>query len=270
MGFDPIEAFRLTTVEHPGMDVEDRARHLSQITTAWTEMIRAHRGAAPEAGEAQRRILERYGAAVYRYLLASLRDPDAAEELYQEFALRFVRGDFERATSGRGRFRDFLKVVLRNLVVDTHRRRVRGPLSLTGDPAESAVDDPVEEADRQFLETCRAELLARAWEGLAAREGSGGAPLHALLRYRADHPEATSARIAEVFSGQMGRPLSPEWARKWLARAREAFADELVGEVIRSSRIDSLEELEEELIELGLLEYCRPAIDRRTADLGPS
>ena len=249
------------------MDESDRGRHLSQITTAWTEMIRAHRGADPEAGEAQRRLLERYGAAVYRYLLASLRDPDAADELYQEFALRFVRGDFERADPGRGRFRDLLKVVLRNLVVDAHRKRLKGPISLPPDAPEPAVDlDPSGEADRQFLETWRGELLARAWEALAGLEALGGPPIHALLRYRTDHPEATSAVIAGHFSAGSGRALSPEWARKWLARAREAFADGLVREVIASSKVASPEELQEELVDLGLLDYCRPAVDRRADD----
>jgi hypothetical protein len=47
-----------------------------------------------------------YHRAVHRYLLGALRDEDAAEELFQEFALRFVRGDFRWADRGRGRFRD--------------------------------------------------------------------------------------------------------------------------------------------------------------------
>ena len=37
------------------------------------------------------------------------RDKDAADELSQEFALRFVRGDLKGADRERGWFRDFLK-----------------------------------------------------------------------------------------------------------------------------------------------------------------
>ncbi len=65
----------------------------------------------------------RYGGAVQRYLLASVRDPDAASDLAQEFALRFLRGDFHRADPGRGRFRDFVKRAIYHLMIDHFRER---------------------------------------------------------------------------------------------------------------------------------------------------
>ena len=40
------------------------------------------------------------------------RDEQLAEELFQEFALRMLRGDFRRAEPLRGRFRDYLKTVI--------------------------------------------------------------------------------------------------------------------------------------------------------------
>jgi DNA-directed RNA polymerase specialized sigma24 family protein len=58
---------------------------------------------------------------VYRYLLKALRDPEAAAEQSQEFALRFVRSDFKEADPERGRFRDFLRTVLYHLVVNYYR-----------------------------------------------------------------------------------------------------------------------------------------------------
>ena len=102
-------------------------QHLSQISTVWTVLHQANAGptSARDAGEAQTRLLQRYGAAIYRYLLAAVRDRDAADELFQEFALRFVRGDFSRADESRGRFRDFLKTALFHLVVDAQRRSRR-------------------------------------------------------------------------------------------------------------------------------------------------
>src|SRR5262249_10904360 len=81
-------------------------------------------GGPPDAvADAQDVLLRRYGAAARRYLLGSLRDADAAEDLAQEFALRFLRGDFKGADPQRGRFRDFLKGVLSHLVAAYHRRR---------------------------------------------------------------------------------------------------------------------------------------------------
>jgi DNA-directed RNA polymerase specialized sigma24 family protein len=67
---------------------------------------------------ARRQLLLRYGRAVHRYLLGALRDADAADELSQESALRFLRGGLRGADSQRGRFRTFLKGVLCHLVAD--------------------------------------------------------------------------------------------------------------------------------------------------------
>ena len=38
-------------------------------------------------------LLDRYGFAIRRYLQAGLRDETAVDEVFQEFALAFVRGD---------------------------------------------------------------------------------------------------------------------------------------------------------------------------------
>ena len=89
--------------------------HLSQITTLWTMLLRAHTP-ADDAAAARHALLERYGGAVGRYLLGAVHDPDAAAELTQEFAVRFLRGDFRRAEAARGRFRDYLKTALIHLV----------------------------------------------------------------------------------------------------------------------------------------------------------
>ena len=48
-------------------------------------------------------------------------DADLADEMFQEFALRLVRGDFRNADAARGRFRFFLKTALYHLVVDAQR-----------------------------------------------------------------------------------------------------------------------------------------------------
>ena len=90
------------------MDSETLNHHLSRIETHWTAVFR-RTGPAAEAAEAQAALMRRYGGAVHRYLLASLRDAEAADDLSQEFALRFLRGDFRNADPGKGRFRDFLK-----------------------------------------------------------------------------------------------------------------------------------------------------------------
>src|SRR5262245_18940017 len=109
------------------MAADDPDQRLSQSTTLWTVVRCAHHGPAGEVPEAQARLMERYGGAVHRYLRGALRDPDAADELFQDFCLRFLRGDFRNAVPEKGRFRSLLKTALYHLIVDYQRRQRKRP-----------------------------------------------------------------------------------------------------------------------------------------------
>jgi RNA polymerase sigma-70 factor (ECF subfamily) len=257
-----VNARRIAMADFPQAAPEVPDVRLSQISTNWTALFEAHAGPGDVAAAAQRRLLQRYHRAVYRYLLAAVRDPDAAEELFQEVALRFLRCDFRNAQPERGRFRDFLKRVLSNLIVDHRRKLSRQPAALPPDVPDAESVPPFAE-DEEFLASWRKELMEHAWGGLAEEERRTGKPLYTMLRFRVDHPEARSAEIARHLSGQMGRALTPEWVRKWLLRAREAFTELLLSEVERSLGSPSREQLEQELLDLGLMEYCRPTLERR-------
>src|SRR6478672_6403505 len=125
----------------------DPDERLSRIATRWTAVFRAH-GDAPTLAEAARhRLMLQYSGAAYRYLLGAVRDPDVAADLCQEFAVRFLRGDFRRADPGRGRFRDYLKRSLSHLVTDHHRARQAGPVTRSPDAPEPAAADPTAEPD---------------------------------------------------------------------------------------------------------------------------
>src|SRR5271165_1024348 len=106
--------------------------NLNHISTIWSMVRKAH-GVPGAANPALEALLERYSGAVYRYLLGALRDPHAADDLSQEFSLRFVRGDFRNADPQRGRFRDLVKTVLFHLIVDYQRRQKAGPRALPPD-----------------------------------------------------------------------------------------------------------------------------------------
>jgi RNA polymerase sigma factor (sigma-70 family) len=237
-----------------------RESNLSQMATLWSVVGRAHQGPIAEMQAARQQLLERYGGAVRRYVLGALRNEDGADELAQEFALRFLRGDFHRADPQRGRFRDFVKTALFHLVVDHQRRQRARPRSLSQEVEEPS---PSVDADEQFLESWRDELLARAWQLLAAAQEKTGRPSYAVLRFRADHPKLPSAEMAARLSEQLGRPFTAAGVRQALHRAREEFADLLVEEVAQSLTTATRERIEEELSDLGLLDYCRPALARR-------
>src|SRR5262249_47620674 len=101
------------------------------------------------------------------------------------------------------------------------------------------------------------------WAALAEVERRTGQPFYAVLRFRAKHPDLHSPQIAGQLSARWGRPLTAVGVRQLLHRAREEFAELLLDEVGRSLDGPAAERLEEELIDLGLLEYCRPALERR-------
>jgi RNA polymerase sigma factor (sigma-70 family) len=237
---------------------------LSQLATLWSVVCQAHEGPEEPMRFARQQLLERYAGAVHRYLLGALREPDAADELLQEFALRFLRGDFRRADPERGRFRNFLKTALFRLVVHYRRRQQKRPLPLLDGAAEPAAAEPEAAASEQdFLRSWRDELLARAWHALERTEEKTGQPCFRVLRFRADNANLSSPEMAARLTALLSRPLTPACVRQILHRARERFADALLDEVMDSLDTPTQENLEQELIELGLLDYCRPALKRR-------
>jgi RNA polymerase sigma factor (sigma-70 family) len=243
-------------------DHEPDAR-LSQIATLWTVVSKAHGdGSAATIRAAQNQLLERYGKVVYRYLVGALRDTDAAEEVSQEFGLRFVRGDLKGVDPNRGRFRDYLKGVLLHLIGDHYRRRKRAlrSVSLEHDPPAAA--EEVEFSDQQFLEGWRSELLNRAWKALEEHEENTGQPFHSVLRLRAEKADLRSTALAAELSAKLNKPLTSDAVRQTLHRAREKFAEILLGEVAQTLVSPTLADLEQELIDVDLHQYCLPALDR--------
>jgi RNA polymerase sigma-70 factor (ECF subfamily) len=235
---------------------------LSLIPTLWSLVFQAHQTLIEAAMSARRQLLERYREAAYRYLRKLLRNAHAADDVFQEFALRLMHGQLRGANPEQGRFRNFVKGTLFHLVADYRRQQVAwpGPLPSDGDslvaPSEEA------EADRVFVESWRDELLARAWSALAEVERLTGTPYHAVLRFRADHPELTSLQTAELLTSQFNQPFTAAGVRQVLHRAREKFADFLLDDVTHSIRHPTREQVEDELVELGLLGYCHPALER--------
>jgi RNA polymerase sigma-70 factor (ECF subfamily) len=231
---------------------------LSQIRTRWSLLVGIHRSSLDAAQQAQAELMERYSGAIYRYLLAAVRDEHDAGDLAQEFAIRLLEGRFESASPDRGRFRDFLKASLRNLVTDHHRKKRPHQLAEGFDHGK---DDP--NPDETFLATWRQELLDQAWAALEAQQKESGQPFYTVLRYRVDHPQVRSAQMAEVLEGPLGKRLSEDAMRKTLQRARDDFADHLIDEVGRSIRTNQLERIAEELADLGLLPQCDSRLLKR-------
>lgn len=131
--------------------------------TEWTEL-----GRAGEAGEARLdRLIRRYWAPLRIFLVAtfpSLRDQ--AELLLQDFAEDKIlkKGWLQRADRNRGQFRDFLKMSLRNFILDRlDKAEVKNP-PVSLDDLEHEMPGPEaasEEFDLTWTRTVLAETLQR-------------------------------------------------------------------------------------------------------------
>ena len=244
------------------MTQENPKQRLSRISTQWSLVCRANQGPAEAANAARQQLLQRYGGAVRRYLRAVLHDADAADEVFQEFALHLVHGDLRGANPERGRFRNFVKGTLFHLIADYRKQQRKWPGPLPADGTALAADPEDIEFDRQFVESWCDELLARTWAALAELDAGTGQPFYAVLRFRAEHPQTRSPQMAEQLTAQLGRPFTASGVRQALHRAREKFADLLLDEVAHALENPTAEQVVQELVELGLLDYCRPALER--------
>lgn len=244
---------------------------LSRISTMWTLLDQAHASPPDDSHAALVALIERYQGAAYRYLLGAVRNPDLADELFQEFALRLSQGAFRSVDPKRGRFRDYLKSSLYHLVVDYQKRQRKAHRPLEEGTIEPAAPTwKSDQSDEQFVQNWRDEMLAKAWTTLQELERSGGQPCFSVLKFRAEHPDASTAEMAERLTEQLRpeRSFTETGIRKVLERARKRFAWSLLDEVARSLGTPSDDELEEELIAVGLLPYCRSALQRRRQGSG--
>lgn len=223
----------------------------------------AHGGPDQKQAEAQRALLARYGPAIQRYLLGALRDPTVADDAYQEFAVKFLRGDFRSASEEKGRFRNFLKVVLSRIVADHFRHQIRKPTQQMDSTIQVADDADSERREQEFVNVWRDELLTRAWSDLADEEGRTGKPWMQVLRLRVEHPEWQSADLANALAEKIGESVSPARLRVTLHRARERFSNFLISAVAETLRDSSLAAIEEELADLQLLQFCQSVLEQR-------
>lgn len=226
-------------------------------------MRRAHAADDSSKESAQQLLLERYGGAVQRYLLAAVRDEHVADELFQEFAVKLVKGDFKQADPEIGKFRSYVKTSLFRLVAGYYRKTSAGKqrnLDQLPDVDSKAYDIGSEE-DEKFLQIWRDGILARAWSGLETAEANGGPPWYTILRLRIENPAASSPQLSELISEAVGKQMTSGNTRVQIHRAREKFAHSLFKAIADSLEKPTREAVEAELIEVRLIEYCRDALD---------
>jgi DNA-directed RNA polymerase specialized sigma24 family protein len=252
---DPAEE---PTDESPSNEPAD---HLSQINTVWSMVARAHADqggdATPElTREARAWIWSKYQLAIRKYLQRAIHDQNEVDDLFQEFGYRILKGDFRAANPERGKFRYYLKTALQRLVADHHRRNRRDAVRKAPAPPELIDDrDAAPEADVQFLENWRADLLQGTWQRLHDHEKATRRFHFSVLQMKARSDGEPSERLAERFGEELGRPVSAGWFNKQVWEARKLIAGFLLEDVARTLWKPTTDAIEEELIALGLHDF---------------
>jgi RNA polymerase sigma-70 factor (ECF subfamily) len=245
--------------------------NLADVPTQWSRIWKAGETEGDTAAAARNELLVHYHEAVQRYLRLALRDDNAADQLYSDFALRVLHADpfLKRADPERGRFRDYLKAILHRMVIDYYRGRGGEPAPLVpggdSEPVEESPAPPEEE--QRFRECWRQELIGLAWRALEQGERASGQPYATLMRLQEEQPGLRSAQLAEQLTARLGRPFTAAGVRQLIHRGRELFGDLLVREAAHSLEVSlsnpgAVARVEEELIDLGLFfSYCKTALE---------
>ena len=170
------------------MDRSDPNERLSEMSTQTTLLFSGHHGTPEQADQAMGLLMLRYSGAVHRYLIKAVGDPEVAKDLNQEFSVKFLSGGFRTFDPSRGRFRDYIKRAVHNMMVDYFRKK---------DPArrfdtDYETDDHGRPGARRLRPRFSHELAARParphWNSLEDLERRTGQPYLQVLRMRVARP----------------------------------------------------------------------------------
>lgn len=202
-----------TSESHPAFRVQgDRF-----VTTCWTEVLAAQ-GGTPAARQALADLCAAYYGPVAAHVRRSVRDPQQAEDLTQEFFTRLLeRCGVGGAQPGGGRFRSYLLGAVRHFLADQRDREHR--LKRGGGRVLESLDAPV-----------RPDGDTRLGDGVAA---SGLASED--LRFDRDWAVAVMDRALRRLEGewqQGGRGEAFQHLKLWLAGDAGATSQAEVGRVL--------------------------------------
>lgn len=213
--------------------------------------------------DAQRFVM-RYGKAIQAYLTAVVRDPDDAKDVFQDLVAGLLgRGGAASAWPGvtaaaahKGRFRDYLKVIARNAAITFFRKKNRRHASdlAPDDHADPTSTDAA--ADREMLAEWQRCVLEKVWRELEAHERRApGNMFHTALRVYTEFPKEDSPKQAARVAEKLGRPVTAEAFRKQVSRGKRLMAELILCEVAATVGSGKADDVEAELIELGLMKY---------------
>jgi len=238
------------------------APNLDIVETRWSLLRRAYQPDEASAADARNVLVLRYAPAIRGYIQALTRNEADADELSQDVIVRLIQGDFAGADPNRGRFRDLLKVSVKNMVRTFWSKKQRRD-EIDKRLAEEA--GPSETRDRELEEAwsiqCRDSLIETAMARLEEYQNSkAGNVYYDALRIRSGFPDLDSTGLANELSRLHGREINPANYRQQLKRARTRFAEFIIEEIAQGLDVADADRIQEELIELGLYEFIKDVL----------
>jgi len=217
------------------------------------------------------RFVLAYAPAIRKYFLAIVHNRDDAEEAIQDFLVKIIQTGFGNVQADRGRFRDYLKAAARNAALTRLRqssvaRRARAR-------AKELLPQSNETAEREWCDEWRRCVMERAWRSLENYQiRTRGNFAYTALQLVLKHQDEDARRLAIRASAVVRETVSPEAFRKQLSRARRVFARMLLTQVAETLQNPSPDQVEDELADLGLMQYVRDFLpdDWRTSGILPN
>lgn len=208
-------------------------------TTRWSLVARA--GDDGSRREALGLLCGLYWRPLYAFVRRSGHSPDDAAELTQEFLARLIeRGDVERTSAERGRFRSYLLAALRHFLANQWRQaqaRKRDPgaplVALDAGAAEDGyraepveIDDPEKLYLRRFAMECVRHAL-EALEQECQRAGKGELFGHLVPALLGELPSGEQAALASELGMSSGalKVATHRLRRRFQEHVRAQVAD---------------------------------------------
>ncbi len=96
--------------------------------TRWSVVFSAMDSQDPAGPGALEELCRLYWRPVYLFIRSRGNDPEESEDLTQEFFYRLLKGHYLKGIEGphKGRFRSFLRVVLKRFMADEYDKRMSG------------------------------------------------------------------------------------------------------------------------------------------------
>lgn len=264
-------------VGRPSNRISDISTEYSQIINVLSEPLPLPRSsdgtqlgkqilAARQQQLAERqRFIERYQKAVMAFLKTKMGDAQASEAVWDLFVEKCMAGKLGGYDPSRS-FRTYLKTVLRNTCYEYLRKKPQSMAKLDS-MADAIPDISDSEADEAFDRTLVQSLFNAALSAVRTID----VLQYVCLKLNAEalsagvSPPSTS-ELAKVLSLESGRTISRDNAKQIKSRASKQFSKQLIDEVAKLICSDDLGEVEATLGEMGILKYCKNALQKRRAE----